>query len=131
MRTVLLMVAGMVAAANASAATVVLKGGKQLEVASLQRQGNYFVVKQASGRVESYPVAAVDLDDCRIVTAAVAARWPMPAALAARLRPGDSPRDDGDNPAAGRSDQEHHARGGRVGLPDRLAARRGWPAAEL
>ncbi len=41
--------------------------------------GSVVTVDSASG------VAAVDLDDCRIVTAAVAARWPMPAALAARL----------------------------------------------
>jgi hypothetical protein len=41
--------------------------------------GCVVTVDSASG------VAAVDLDDCRIVTTAVAARWPVPATAAARL----------------------------------------------
>jgi len=61
-------VAVLVAAAGAEAATLVLKGGKQLEVTSAQRQGNYFVVKYANGRVESYPVAAVDVDATRVAS---------------------------------------------------------------
>ena len=74
----LLIVAVILAAAGANAATIVLKGGRQLEVASLQRQGNYFVLRHANGRLESYPVAAVDVEATRIANE-VPAPPPTPA----------------------------------------------------
>ena len=83
MKRLLLIVAVWLAATGANAATVVLKGGRQLEVAGLQRQGNYFVVKHANGRVESYPVAAVDLEATRVANEVPA----PPAAPAPELGP--------------------------------------------
>jgi hypothetical protein len=77
-KRLLLIVAVLVVAAGADAATVVLKGGKHLDVASVQRQGNYFVVRHASGRLESYPAAAVDVEATR-----VANEVPAPAATPA------------------------------------------------
>jgi hypothetical protein len=72
------MVAGLLAATGADAATVVLKGGRQLDVASVRRQGNNFVVTHANGRVEAYPAAAVDLEATRIANE-VPAPPPSPA----------------------------------------------------
>lgn len=66
MKRLLLIVAVLVVAAGADAATVVLKGGKRLDVASVQRQGNYYVVRLASGLLESYPAAAVDVEATRV-----------------------------------------------------------------
>ena len=48
-------------AAAADAATVVLKGGKQLDAASYGQKGNYVLVRYADGRAEPYPLSAVDL----------------------------------------------------------------------
>jgi len=77
-KRLLLIVAGILVAAGADAAVVVLKGGRQLDAASVQRQGNYFIVRHANGRVESYPAAAVDLEATRAANAAPAAE-PTPA----------------------------------------------------
>lgn len=62
MRKLLLLVVMLAAATAGAASTLVLKGGKQLDAASVQRQGNYFVVRFADGRVTSYPAAAVDIE---------------------------------------------------------------------
>lgn len=56
-----LVVAIMILGLQASAATVVLKGGKQLQVESYTSKGSVVLVHYADGRVESYPVSAVDL----------------------------------------------------------------------
>ncbi len=85
MKKLLLVVATLAVALGADAATIVLKGGKRLDVAGFQRQGNYFVVKYANGRVESYPVAAVDLDATRAAGEAPAA--PAPPRVAAPVGP--------------------------------------------
>jgi hypothetical protein len=53
------------AAVAADAATVVLKGGRKVEVASFEQRGNLVVLRHADGRVESYPLTAVDLDGTR------------------------------------------------------------------
>lgn len=45
----------------AGAATVVLKSGKRLEVASFEQQGNYLVVTFEDGRAQSYPMSMVDM----------------------------------------------------------------------
>jgi len=72
-------VAALAVTAAGEASTVVLKGGKRLEAASVQRQGNYFIVKLAGGRVQSYPVAAVDLEATRAANQAPAAPAPTAA----------------------------------------------------
>lgn len=61
MKRVAVFVLVLLLAQLAAAATVVLKNGKRLEVASLQQQGNYLLVTFADGRAASYPVAMVDL----------------------------------------------------------------------
>jgi hypothetical protein len=48
-------------AGEAWAATVVLTGGKRLDVASFNVSGNYVILQYANGRRESYPLSAVDL----------------------------------------------------------------------
>jgi hypothetical protein len=52
-------------AAVVDAATVVLKGGRKVEVASYEQRGNLIVLRHADGRIESYPLTAVDLDGTR------------------------------------------------------------------
>jgi hypothetical protein len=52
-------------AAEAGAATVVLTGGKRLDVASYTVGGSYVVVRYANGRNESYPLSVVDLQATR------------------------------------------------------------------
>jgi len=52
-------------AGEAWAATVVLTGGKRLEVASFNVSGSYVTVQYANGRRESYPLSAVDLTATR------------------------------------------------------------------
>jgi len=47
-------------AVSASAVTLVLKGGKRLEVAGYAKKGNAVVVQHPDGRFESYPLVAVD-----------------------------------------------------------------------
>lgn len=53
---VLLLLAG-----SLTAATLVLKGGKHLDVKSFVQQGNLMLVTLADGRVQSYPLAAIDV----------------------------------------------------------------------
>lgn len=48
-------------AGSVTAATLVLKGGKQLAAESFVQQGNLMLVTLANGRTVSYPMAAVDL----------------------------------------------------------------------
>ncbi len=69
MKTAPMVLAALVLAGAAEAATVVLKGGKQLEVTSYQQQGNYVLVRYANGRAESYPLSAVDLAATRAANA--------------------------------------------------------------
>ena len=61
MKRLLMLFAALVVAAEAHAATVVLSGGKRLEVASYTVNASYVTVQYANGRRESYPVTAVDL----------------------------------------------------------------------
>jgi hypothetical protein len=60
-RRLAILVAALVVAGAASAATVVLTGGKRLDVTSYTVGGSYVVVHYANGRVESYPLSVVDL----------------------------------------------------------------------
>ena len=83
-RLMLIVAVLLVAAASAEAAKIVLKGGKQLVVASVQRQGNYFVVEHANGRFVSYPVSAVDLDATRVANEVPA---PPPEVASSALGP--------------------------------------------
>ena len=64
---------------EAWAATVVLTGGKRLDVASYSVSGSYVTVQYANGRRESYPLSAVDLAATRAASGQVAA---PPAAAA-------------------------------------------------
>jgi hypothetical protein len=52
-------------AGQAWAATVVLTGGKRIDVASYTVSGSYVTVQYANGRRESYPLSAVDLSATR------------------------------------------------------------------
>ncbi len=61
MKRPVMLVLALVVAADAWAATVVLTGGKRLEVASYTVGGSYVTVQYANGRRESYPLSAVDL----------------------------------------------------------------------
>jgi hypothetical protein len=60
-----IVVAALFVAAEAGAATVVLTGGKRLDVASYTISGSYVVVQYANGRRESYPASVVDLQATR------------------------------------------------------------------
>jgi hypothetical protein len=60
-----IVVAALLVAAEAGAATVVLTGGKRLDVASYTINGSYVVVQYANGRRESYPTSVVDLKATR------------------------------------------------------------------
>jgi hypothetical protein len=60
-RTVVTLVAALVLAAEASAATVVLTSGKRLDVANYTVRGTYVILQYGSGRRESYPLSTVDL----------------------------------------------------------------------
>ena len=78
-----------------NAATVVLKGGKKVEVASFEQRGNLIVLHHADGRIESYPLTAVDLDGTRqanqvaaTATPAATPSGPHSPFLAARSTPG-------------------------------------------
>lgn len=65
MKRLALLVLALVVAGEAWAATVVLTGGKRLEVASYTASGSYVTIQYANGRRESYPLAAVDLPATR------------------------------------------------------------------
>lgn len=69
---VLLLLAGAV-----TAATLVLKGGKRLDVQGFAQQGNLMVVTLANGKVQSYPLAAIDAAATREANPVAAA--PAPA----------------------------------------------------
>jgi hypothetical protein len=60
-----MLVMAIMVAGEAWAATVVLTGGKRLEVASFTVSGSYVTVAYANGRRESYPLSAVDLPATR------------------------------------------------------------------
>lgn len=51
------------------AATVVLKDGRRLEAAAMEQRGSYLLIRYDSGRVESYPLAVVDLEATRSANA--------------------------------------------------------------
>ncbi|HPC82792.1 MAG TPA: FxLYD domain-containing protein [Thermoanaerobaculaceae bacterium] len=119
--SVLLLVAGSV-----MAATLVLKGGKRLEVKSFVQQGNVMVVTLPDGRMQSYPMAAVD-------TAATSEANPAPSAqpaarpsgprspfAAAKAEPGEATlvvTDADVAHAAGRDDEEEAAGGEKEKAP--------------
>lgn len=65
MRKVLVILAAFAVAAVAEGATVVLRGGKQVSVASFEQKGNLVVLTYDNGRLESYPLAAVDMPATR------------------------------------------------------------------
>lgn len=69
MKVLASVVVALAVAGVGQAATVVLKGGKQLEAASYVQQGNYVVVRYADGRAESYPLSAVDIPATRAANA--------------------------------------------------------------
>lgn len=52
-------------AGSLTAATLVLKGGKRLDVKSFVQQGNLMVVTLPDGRAQSYPLAAIDAEATR------------------------------------------------------------------
>ncbi len=56
-----MLLAAFVVAVEVQGATVVLSGGKRLEVAKYTVNGSYVTVEYANGRRESYPVSTVDL----------------------------------------------------------------------
>jgi hypothetical protein len=60
-----MLVLALMVAGEAWAATVVLTGGKHVDVASYTVTGSYVTVQYANGRRESYPLSAVDLPATR------------------------------------------------------------------
>jgi hypothetical protein len=60
-----MLVLALMVAGEAWAATVVLTGGKRIDVASYTVSGSYVTVQYANGRRESYPLSAVDLPSTR------------------------------------------------------------------
>ena len=61
MKRLVMLLAALVVAVEVQGATVVLTGGKRLEVAKYSLNGSYVTVEYANGRRESYPLSAVDL----------------------------------------------------------------------
>ena len=78
MKKLVVLVSALALAAAAQAATVVLKGGKRLEVQRYVKQGNYVVVEYGPGRLESYPLAAVDLAATAAANAKAVTATPVP-----------------------------------------------------
>jgi hypothetical protein len=72
-RKLAILVAMLVVAAEAGAATVVLTGGKRLDVSSYTVGGSYVTVRLPNGRLESYPLSVVDLQATRDASGAKAA----------------------------------------------------------
>lgn len=68
MKRLPILVLALMVAGEAWAATVVLTGGKRLDVASYTVSGSYVTVQYANGRRESYPLSAVDLPATREAT---------------------------------------------------------------
>ncbi|MBI5280339.1 MAG: hypothetical protein HY858_01565 [Candidatus Solibacter usitatus] len=66
MRRTLTFLAVVAVAMVAESATVVLRGGKQITVASYEQKGNLVILTYENGRVEGYPLAAVDLAKTRV-----------------------------------------------------------------
>jgi hypothetical protein len=60
-----MLVLALLVAGEAWATTVVLTGGKRLDVASYTVSGSYVTVQYVNGRRESYPLSAVDLPATR------------------------------------------------------------------
>ncbi len=79
MKRVTMLLATLVLAVGAQAATVVLAGGKRLDVSGYSVSGSYVTVHYANGRQEWYPLAAVDLAATK---AASGQRGAPPAAAA-------------------------------------------------
>lgn len=61
MKTLVALLLSLVVAASVQGATLVLKGGKRVEVASYEQQGTFVVVKLPGGTVQSYPASVVDM----------------------------------------------------------------------
>ncbi len=76
MRKLAILLAALLVTAEAGAATVVLTGGKRLEVASYTVAGSYVVVQYANGRRESYPLSVVDIQATRAAAGAKPAAAP-------------------------------------------------------
>lgn len=68
----------MLVASAALAVTVVLKDGRRIQAAAVEQRGNYFIVRYESGRVESYPMAAVDQEAMRKAAGETPATAPEP-----------------------------------------------------
>ena len=80
MKKMLVVLAILTVTANLVAATLVLKGGKRVEVVSYTVQGNYVLVKVANGRFESYPLSVVDLVATKAASAVKPVAQPTPTA---------------------------------------------------
>jgi hypothetical protein len=76
-----MLVLALLVAGEAWAATVVLTGGKRIDVASYTVSGSYVTVQYANGRRESYPLSVVDLPATRDASGAKpsAAATPEPS----------------------------------------------------
>jgi len=59
----------MVCSSAVLAATVVLKDGRRLNAAAMEQRGSYLLIRYDSGRIESYPLAVVDLEATRSANA--------------------------------------------------------------
>ena len=66
MKRIFTVLAAVAVAVAAESATVVLRGGKQIEVASFEQKGNLLILKHEDGSVVSYPLGAVDMERTRV-----------------------------------------------------------------
>ncbi len=78
MKRLFMLVLALMVAGEAWAATVVLTGGKRIDVASYTVSGSYVTVQYANGRRESYPLSAVDLPATRDASGAKPSAAPAP-----------------------------------------------------
>ncbi|OFV82265.1 MAG: hypothetical protein A2Y78_10025 [Acidobacteria bacterium RBG_13_68_16] len=75
-----MLVLALMVAGEAWAVTVVLTGGKRLDVTSYSVSGSYVTVQYANGRRESYPLSAVDLPATRGASGEKTTAGPAPEA---------------------------------------------------
>ena len=70
-----------VAAANAYAATIVFQGGRRVQVASYTMDGSYVVIEYQNGRKVMFPLSAIDV---KATQAAAAEAAPAATQLSSR-----------------------------------------------
>lgn len=80
MKKILSFLVIVILASSSQAAILVFKTGKRMEVASFQNKAGSIIVKHANGRMESFPVTAVDLEATRKANGIAEPQKPTPSA---------------------------------------------------